>query len=87
MFRSRPSRRRGRFGVVLAVLAVVVVFVVVGFMAGWFRFSSTETQSQFTVDQPEMRGDIGRAAESGREAVNEAAEAVERATEDDASER
>ena len=87
MFRSRSARRRGRFGVVFAVLAVLVVLLVVGFMAGWFGFSSSETQSQFTVDQPEMREDIGRAAESGREAVNEAAKAVQRATEDDALER
>jgi hypothetical protein len=87
MAHSTPSRaRRGRLGVVFAVLAIVAVFLVVGFLAGWFGFNSSETQTQFTIDRAEMREDIDAAAESSRELVNESAEAVRSATEDDARE-
>ncbi len=83
---SSSQRRGGRFGIVLGILALVVVLLVVGFTAGWFDFSSSETKSQFTIDQAEIREDVDQAAEVSREAVNKSAEAVQSATKDDSPE-
>ena len=82
---STRSRNPG-LKLVLALVVIVVLFVAVGFLSGWFGYATSDGQSQITIDQEEMQQDIGQAAEASEEAVNRMAETVQSATEDEPTE-
>lgn len=82
---NHPRARRAG-GIVTFLILLVIVLIGVGFWLGWFSLATDGEDGQgrtdvtLTIDQDEMRRDVGAAAESTRREAREVGEKIKVAT-------
>jgi hypothetical protein len=58
------------------ILMLLCVFLIVGFFAGWVKFSQGPDQATITIDKSEIKKEAHEAVDAGKNLIHKAADAV-----------